>query len=618
MNNRVDERVVPQELPAGGVEHKGVLAVVVSILSIVAFLAVLGYVFYEQSHYNAATDSLNVGNTGPRMLPVDQREFSGKLFAWYTYYLLLALVVLFVTQVVAVLRNRHFEFRAFFARHWPELLGALLITVICFVSVPPRFRVLSDESNLLAVSQNMAHDRTVLNNVMSKYYFGNLQPIASEQHREKRPFLYCFLVHLFHLLRGFDISNAFLTNALTLFALLCLVGITVQRTVGRMAAVAGMILVASYPLVCLCATSAGFDLLASFFLCLLLVVTALFMRNPSADLFALLWITALAFAHTRYESGIGFILIVTALSVLGYFQLEYFEPYWYQYALTPWLILPLILQRLLLGNQLENNTGTPDFSWQHFLDHTKELAGTLINFDRVVPYATLLNWLALLFFVGVVIAIFTRKNSPVWHRPFYAIAFLTTLFFLVLYLSYYFGSSTHPASARFFIFFCIIAALMPVAFRYYYPKFFGDFTLLAIALISATLYHSISVENRFTNTQTLIRQTDAAVMYLNKINDKRILIIADRPGTYTSLGYGSVDFTYANQHYGEIMAELNQGLYTVLVLQRVSYNTHWPVAGCQFNVPFDLKVVKELQFSGGDAPEGGEFLRISWVGGNMP
>jgi uncharacterized membrane protein YozB (DUF420 family) len=581
-------------------------------------MAVLGYVFYEQSIYNAATASLNAGNTGPKMLPVDQREFSGKIFEHYTYYILMAMLVLFVAQIIIVLRNRQFNVRVFLARHWPELLSALLITVICFWSVPPRFRVLSDESNLLAVSQNMVHDRTVLNNVMSKFYFGNIQPVASEQHREKRPFLYCFLVHIFHLLRGYDISNAFLANAVTLFALLSLIGVIVQRTIGRLAAVAGMILVATYPLVCLCATSAGFDLLASFFLCLVLVETAIFMRNPAADTFALLWITALAFAHTRYESGIGFFLIVTALSILGYFQIEYFEPHWYQYAITPWLILPLILQRLLLGNQLENNTGTPDFSLDHFVAHTKELAGTLINFDRVIPYAPLLNMLALLFLVGVLVAIFTRKNSSNWHRPFFAICILTTVFFLVLYLSYYFGSSTHPASARFFVFFCIMAALMPVAFRYYYPTVFGDYALIAVALISATLYHSISVENRFTNTQTLIRQVDAAVTYLNKINDKRILIIADRPGTYTSLGYGSVDFTYANQHYGEIMAELNQGLYTVLVLQRVSYTTRWPVPGCQFNVPFDLKVVKELQFSGGDAPEGGEFLRISWVGGNMP
>lgn len=582
---------------------KKIWPVIATLVSVVGSVGFLGYAVNTQQLYD---DQIKGGVALP-----DPRVYSSIFFERGTYYVLIVLVLLWLTQLIVVMRAREFSLKAFVTRHWPEFLAALLITVMCFWTVPPRFRVLSDEANLVSVSQNMLYEKTVLNNVMSKFYYGNLQPIVSEQHLEKRPFLFPFFVHLLHIVRGYDVSNAFLANAFALFALLAMIGVIAQRFIGRMVGFSAMLLVATYPLVCLCATSAGFDLFAAFVLCGVLVTTAVFLHKPSADTFALVWITAVLFAHTRYESALVFFVVILALAVLGFVEAEYFKPYWYHFALTPWLVMPLILQRQLLGEQFENTTGTPNFSFGHFWDHTKEMLGTLIDFGHTVPYATLLNYVAIVSFVGVVIGVFKNIKAS-WQRPFFAIALVATCALLVLYMSYYFGTGIHPASARFFVYFTVLAALMPVAFHFFYPNILSRNVLLAIALLSAIMYHPISIENRFTNTATLIRETEAEYDFLSKIKDKHILVISERSVDFVALGYGSVDFKYANRNYGEIISEYNRGLYSIVVFQRVNIEKQWPVPDCQFLVPFDLKIAKELQF------DANEIVRISWVGGRTP
>ena len=244
----------------------------------------------------------------------------GYIFDYLTYYIVFALVGMWIAQIVIVLRNRNFSMKSFLGRQWPELLIALAATVVVFCSVPPQFRVLSDEADLLSMSETMLYEKGVYKTTMAKSYFGNIQPIhVPEVDRDKRPVMFSFFTHLLHAIRGYQYQNAFLCNGMLLFALLAMAAIVTERWLGWLAGYAVVILLAGYPLVSLYAMCAGFDFIAAFFLALVFVLLGAFMREPRADMFALLWVTTLVLAHTRYESGLAFVLIVFLLLVLQVF-----------------------------------------------------------------------------------------------------------------------------------------------------------------------------------------------------------------------------------------------------------------------------------------------------------
>ena len=552
-------------------------------------------------------------------------DVGGYIFDRLTYYTLMLLVGIWIAQIVIVLRKREFSMKAFVGRQWPELLMALAATVAVWWSVPPQFRVLSDEANLVSVSGTMFYDKTVFNTVKAQYYYGNMQSVKPDpdsktppgKDREKRPFLFSFFTHLLHLIRGFNGNNGFLCNGIMLFALLSMAAIIAQRYVGRVAAAAAVLLLAGYPLISLYSMCAGFDFIAAFFMMLTFVTLAVFMRDPSADTFALLWITALVFAHTRYESGVAFALIVFLLAILGFVQFEHFSRHFHIYILTPWFISPLILQRLILGNQFENNTGTPNFSKDHFIENSCTMVKSLWDYHRMLPYPTVLNDIAVISLPFVIYAVIRYAAPPA--RQFLAVATVVLLVFLGILLSYYFGKCDHPSSARFFLFVSIIAAMLPVAFCYFFPKFMSQNVLLAIAIVSAAYYHPVAVENRFTQTQILIREVEAEYAFLNTLKNKDFLIVVDRPVDFTCLGYGAVDYTYANNHIDEIMAGFHNRLYAILLFQRVQINSYMTLPQYQFKTMYAPNAVKELEITGPDDLEtGGYYIRISWVGGLIP
>jgi len=324
------------------------------------------------------------------------------------------------------------------------------------------------------------------------------------------------------------------------------------------------------------------------------------------------------FAHSRYESGVAFALIMFLLALLGYLQFEHFTKHTHIFILTPWFILPLLLQRQLLGAQFENKTGDP-FGLEFVIPNFKFLLNTLVDYHRLLPYSTVLNDIALaclpFVFLGVI------KLAAPAARQFLAIALVVVLAILGVYMSYYFGNCKHPSSARFFVFLAIIAAMLPVAFCYFYPRIMNQYVLLTLAIVSAAIYHPIAAENRFTQTQTLMREVAEEYSYLEKLTNKNFLIITERPVNFTALGYGAVDFVYANKHHDEIMAEFHNHLYAILEFQAISLAANRPFPNYEFSNVYGAVVMKELQISGSDDQDhqpNGYFLRISWLGGIQP
>ena len=116
-------------------------------------------------------------------------------------------------------------------------------------------RVQCDESNLLATSLGMHELGTAT--MATEAIVRDGEVMALDLMVDKRPPLFPFFVSLLHAARGFSVDNAYLLNAVALFALLALVATAVRRRVGTLAALAAVMLVASPPVVITGARSAA-------------------------------------------------------------------------------------------------------------------------------------------------------------------------------------------------------------------------------------------------------------------------------------------------------------------------------------------------------------------------
>ncbi|WP_158631927.1 ArnT family glycosyltransferase [Chroococcidiopsis cubana] len=510
---------------------------------------------------------------------------------------MLAIFVLWLVQLWCYCKAISFCFKTFLKYYWIGLIGALILTCFLFVSLSPDYRVLSDETNLLAVSKSMTYNKTIFNTTMGKWYYDNFHPI--QQEIPIRPPMFPFLISLLHSLFGFSRNNIFILNGLGLFALLSLVYVCVKKTLDTTSGFAAMILIASQPIITLSATSAGFDLFSATFLAITLISLYGFMRELTSHGLSLLWINLMMFCYIRYESVVYFLLLLGFLVGFRLLRLHYLKPSLYLYVLTPIIYLPYLWQRILTKGNYEVPEGMSLFSVNSFWSHLSDLLSAQLCFDFYLPFATGVNITGVLLLGILLIGLALKKFR--FAKPFQGYyAFTVSLCLLVhtsMYLAHHAGQYTHPTQARFFIVFVICLTLIP----FIYKSIGGALPsrlLLVGALIAFILYHPIGVENRFYNTMTLPRKTRYVRDFLNKFEDKAILVIIDRPGQYISENYGAVDFDYANQNLDSLLNDLKRGLFKeIIVVQDLNYDTQSPISSNKLNAKFQLKTLSQRQYT---------------------
>ena len=69
------------------------------------------------------------------------------LFENVTYFLILILFIIWTLRLVGVYGNKFIQG---LKAHWPALLLSLVLVAFIFVISPPKFKVLTDEANLIA------------------------------------------------------------------------------------------------------------------------------------------------------------------------------------------------------------------------------------------------------------------------------------------------------------------------------------------------------------------------------------------------------------------------------------------------------------------------------------
>ena len=255
------------------------------------------------------------------------------------------------------------------------------------------------------------------------------------------------------------------------------------------------------------------------------------------------------------------------------------------------------MQRILTPNPYEAPAGVAPFSWNHFSEHLSLLLRSQLDLKFFLPYPTLLTWA----FAATLVTVLYRAVMHQSRTPLSNWAQLTTLMVavqLILFLAHHMGIYSHPTQARFFI---PLLCMMSIALVLLYHRLFPEYErwALVFALLCLALYHPVAVQNRFSNTLTLPRETKRIMETLENFKSKNILVVVDRPGQYTALSYGAVDHGYLKRNADPLKGELNRRLFQeMLLVQHYNYDQKTIRAGEETPAGYLLAPVMEFQNEG--------------------
>jgi hypothetical protein len=511
---------------------------------------------------------------------VAQRAYAEPLFIHTTYYFLMVTVVTWAAMYLYAARNlRMGDLVAWIKENKAGIIAAVVVTTIAGLAIHPALRVLSDETNLLGTSKNFFFSKTATFTTTGKYYYDNFWDAGVVI--DRRPSLFPFLVSLIHVLRGYSYTNVFLFNLMTL-PVFVLVSYRIAKSVGgELFGVVACLLVVVHPITLISMRSGGFDFLAA--LATLLVAHSFLAhsKEPSAERLAVLWMNLCMFAEIRYETALFVPPVVALLLLFRLVKWSYLKPFALVYALSPAFLLPRIWQSILRGNVPEQDPGAVTFSLHNFLQNSSDYFKPILSpFDFHPPHSALVIALGVVGCVLGLIWCIRRVAARDWQAPnlkFGAMVIGWMVLQLVIVFTYVWGRAQHPAASRLVItidtFFSFPAAWALVQLL----KRFRPFLTVLVSAALFAIYLPVASEYRILNELTLTREAATTWRFFESLHEKRILIIVDRPGLYTVMEYGALDYDSAKQDGALLDAWARHLFYDIYLVQQIDLTTHKPM-----------------------------------------
>jgi len=534
------------------------------------------------------------------LLVVSVRDLalSQQLFVDTTYYLLLATVLCWAgTYLYAARDLRRAAVSAWAAENWPGLVLALVVTLIAAFAVEPALRMLSDEANLVGTSKNLFTSKTATFTISGKNYYDSYWDV--DVAIDRRPTLFPFMVSLVHIVRGYSYQNAFVFNLLILPAFLLVAYRLCKSLAGETFALVAPLLIVAHPITLISVRSGGFDFFSNFFALLVLKSLFDFNRDQSPAKLAILWLNLCLFAEIRYETALFIPLVLLLLLLFKMLSWPLLRPYAFVYALTPVYLLPRVWQAVVRGNVPEQEPGAVAFSLQNVVNNAGEYFRPLLSPSDAYPdHATVLIALGL---IGALLALrwlLDRVRTKQWHAPQLRFAIFTTAWLLlqaIISFSYAWGRAQHPSVARLFIpidsFFSLAAAWVLVLslerFRPFIP------IMLAAAVFAVSV--PVAAQHRRFNRLTQTRESRTTWNFFERLGEKRIMIVTDRPNLFTIMNYGAMNFASARQDAYLFTALDRHLFYDIYVIQQIKLSSNTPLPGYELWSNRPLTPVLEFQ-----------------------
>ena len=321
--------------------------------------------------------------------------------------------------------------------------------------------------------------------------------------------------------------------------------------------------------------------------------------KPSADTLALLWLYLCMSTHVRYEGILTQAITFVALFALRLVRWSDIRPRLLLYVVSPLLLLPRFWQAIVKANDQEEPLSITLFSLRYLRDNSVEylkLLRTPFDFSHPHnPLILLFGLLGLLLILSAVSSLYTTRPR---NEPFIKFTLFAAAWFLVtwvLIFSYVWGKSLHPASTRLFV---VVDVAFSLSAAWFITVALRRFPQWITILLSATfIFFAVPVasEARLLNQLTLTRHAAQCWRYFESLNDKRILIITDRPGMYSVMNYGAMDVSVAKQNHA-LLTELSRHLFQdIYVIQEINLTTKKPTPATEIWPTVDKETVQEFQ-----------------------
>jgi hypothetical protein len=315
------------------------------------------------------------------------------------------------------------------------------------------------------------------------------------------------------------------------------------------------------------------------------------------------------FTEIRYETGLFLPHVVALLLIFRLAKWSHIRPYRFIYALSPAFLLPRIWQAILRGNVPEQDPGAVTFGFTNFVQNTRDyLQPILTPFDSRLPHSAVVIALGIVGSILWLHKLDRRLLSRDWQSPhlkFGAMLCGWMILQFVIVFSYIWGRAQHPAASRLLIsidtFFAFPAAWTLVAML----KRLRPFTAPLIAAGVFAIYLPVASEYRILNELTLTREASTGWRFFESLHEKRILIVTERPGVYTVMEYGAVDFESAKNDPSLLEAFKRHLFYDIYLVQQIDLATTKPMP--QYDIWPDRERMPMLEFQN----DGNATVRIS-------
>jgi len=520
-----------------------------------------------------------------------------QLFVATTYYFLMGLLLCWVGTYASTAREWRRELLlAWVKENWPGLLIAFAVTLVTALAVEPALRMLSDEANLVGTSKNLFASREPTFTVSGKYYYDSYWDV--DVAIDRRPTLFPFLVSLVHSALGYSYRNVFLFNLLVLPAFLLVSYRLAKSLGGEIFGVVASLLAAAHPVTLLCVRSGGFDFLATFFGLLSLKSFYDYACQQSPGRLAVLWMNLCMFAEIRYESALFIVPVVAVLLVFKMLSWGALRPYALVYAATPAFLLPRVWQSISHGNVPEQEAGTVTFSLDNFLANGREYLQPILSpFGSFPFHSAILIGLGILGCVYWLRWLFDRVrgggSAPQLRFAIVLVAWL--LLQVIICFTYVWGRAQFPSAARLVLpldtFFSFAAAWLLTAALARFMRFIP--VLLAVAILASQL--PIASQHRSFNRLTQTRESATTWRFFERLGEKRILIISDRPNHFTIMNYGAMSFDSARRDPYLFTAFARHLFYDIYVIQQVKLSSNELLPGYEIWQAHKFETVLEFQ-----------------------
>jgi hypothetical protein len=457
--------------------------------------------------------------------------------------------------------------------------------------------VLSDEANLVGTSKNLFASKAPTFTVSGKYYYGTYFDI--DVAIDQRPALFPFLVSLVHALLGYQYANAFHLNLVLLPAFLLVLYRLGKSLGGELLGVLGSLLVVAHPILLISVRSGGFDFLALFFGLLVVGSVLDFVRTQSADALAILWMNLCMFAGVRYESALFVLPVIALLLLFRMVTWSRLRPYALIYALTPAFLLPRIWQSLLRGNVPKQDPGVVTFSVENFVANAHEYFLPLLDpRGSHTAHSAVVIGLGL---VGCVLGLrwlvrrFRRNGLEDADLRFAGFVVAWMALKVVILFAYVWGRAQYPSAARLVL---PIDTFLSLAAAFALTRVFEHTRPFVPVLL--TLGYSVSQlpvasEARLMQRLTETRENATVWPFFEQLPSKRIMVVAERPGHFTIMGYGAMSFEAAKRDPYLFKALERRLFEDVYLVQHLHVSTGKPFPGFGFWSARSLETVFEFQ-----------------------